>query len=58
MDLESNSEEKEAVADNQEVPNEEATVETIGTLEERYRDRHLAIGSHRVPPIVEETDPG
>jgi hypothetical protein len=34
MDLEANPEEIEAVAEHQEVSNEEATVETLGALED------------------------
>jgi hypothetical protein len=46
-DLEANREKSEAVAENQEIPTEEAEVETVGTLKDRYRDQHLAIGRRR-----------
>jgi hypothetical protein len=45
-DLESTSEEIESKAEHEEVPKEEATVETLEALKERYRDRHLAIRYH------------
>jgi hypothetical protein len=35
---------KKAVAEQQEVPKEEAAVGTIGSLEDQYGDRHLAVG--------------
>jgi hypothetical protein len=38
--------ESEAVAEHQEVPNEEAAVENIGALEDRYGDQHLAVRRH------------
>jgi hypothetical protein len=44
-DLEANPEETESETEHQEVPNEEAAVETVGTLE----DRHLAAERHRQP---------
>jgi hypothetical protein len=44
-DLEAKRENSEAVAENQ----EEAAVETIGALEDRYWDRHLALGRRRQP---------
>jgi hypothetical protein len=47
MDLEANPEIIESESEQQEVPKEEATVETIGALEDPYGNRHLAIGSHR-----------
>jgi hypothetical protein len=40
------SEEIDAVAEHHEVPTEEATVETVGALEDRYGDRHLAVRHH------------
>jgi hypothetical protein len=46
-DLEANREKSEDVAVYQEVPDEEAAVETIGALEDLYGDRNLPIGSHR-----------
>jgi hypothetical protein len=48
-DLESNPEEKEVLVECHEVPNDKAAVETIGALEDRYGDQHLAIGCHRQP---------
>jgi hypothetical protein len=47
-DLECNPENYDAVEEHQEVHKKGAAVETIGALEDRYGDRHLA----------EETDPG
>jgi hypothetical protein len=44
-----NPEEMKSAADNQEVRNEEGTVDTIGTREDRYGDRHLAVGYLRQP---------
>jgi hypothetical protein len=41
--------EMKSVAVHQEVPNEEAEVETIGAPEERHRGRHLAVGRRRQP---------
>jgi hypothetical protein len=37
----------EAVGEHQEVPNEEAAVETIGALEDRSGDRRPAVGEGR-----------
>jgi hypothetical protein len=37
------------VAEHQDVPKDEAAVEIIRALEDRYRDRHLAIGCRRQP---------
>jgi hypothetical protein len=48
-DLEANPEEIESKADHEEVPKEEAAMETFGALKERYGDRHLAIGCRRKP---------
>jgi hypothetical protein len=48
-DLEANRENSEAVTMHQEVPNEEAEVETVGALEDRYRDQNLDIGRRRQP---------
>jgi hypothetical protein len=39
-----NPEEMKSVAEHQEVPNEEAEVETVGPLEDRHVDRHPAAG--------------
>jgi hypothetical protein len=38
-----------AVVEQQDVPKEDATVETIRTLEDPYGDRHLAIGRCQQP---------
>jgi hypothetical protein len=46
-DLESNPEEKEAVAEHKEVPKEKTALKIIGALEDRYGDRHLAVGRRR-----------
>jgi hypothetical protein len=43
-DLEANPEEIESKLEHEELPNEEAKVETFGALKEWYRDRHLAKG--------------
>jgi hypothetical protein len=45
-DLESNPEEVQYKAVNEEVPKEEATVETLQALKKQYRDQHLAIRHH------------
>jgi hypothetical protein len=42
-DLEANPEEIEALVGHQKVINEEAAMETIGALEDRYGDRRLAV---------------
>jgi hypothetical protein len=44
-----NSGELQSVAVHQEVYKEEAAVETIGALEDRYGDRHLDVGQRRQP---------
>jgi hypothetical protein len=41
--LEANPEEIEPELEHQEVTKEEAPVETIGALEDRLRDRHIAV---------------
>jgi hypothetical protein len=41
--LEANQDKSDAVAKHQEVPNEEASVETIGALQDRHGDQHLAV---------------
>jgi hypothetical protein len=43
-DVEANPEEIEFDSEHQEIPKEEATVETFGALKEWYWDRHLAAG--------------
>lgn len=44
MDLKASQEKSDVVAEYQEVPKDEATVEIIRALEDWYGDRHLAIG--------------
>jgi hypothetical protein len=58
MDLETNREKFEAVADHQEIRNEEAAVETIRALEDRYGDWHLAVGRCRQPKKWTQGDGG
>jgi hypothetical protein len=48
-DLESNPEEIESESEHQEVPKEEAMVETIRALEDRYGDRP---SNHRALPTA------
>jgi hypothetical protein len=43
------SKEKGVLMEQQEVYNEEMGVETVGFVENRYGDRHLAIGRRRQP---------
>jgi hypothetical protein len=57
-DLESNAEEKEAVAKYHEIPNKEVAVEIIAALEDRYRDRHLATSCSRQPKKRTQGDGG
>jgi hypothetical protein len=47
MEKEIKAGEGEIIAEHQEVPKEEAAVEMIGGLKERYGDRHLAVGRRR-----------
>jgi hypothetical protein len=47
--MEANREKPDAVPEHQEVPNEEAAVETIGALQDRYGERHLAVGRRWQP---------
>jgi hypothetical protein len=49
MDLKANPEEIEAISEHQEVPNEEATADTIRALDDRHGDQHLAEGCHQQP---------
>jgi hypothetical protein len=42
-DLEANPEERESKAEHEEVPKEEAAVQSVRALKERYGDWHLAI---------------
>jgi hypothetical protein len=46
MDLEANSEEKEVIAEQQDIPTEEAALDVIGALKDRYGDWHLAMRRH------------
>jgi hypothetical protein len=48
-DLEANPDEMKSVAEQQEVLKEDAAVETIRALEDRYGDRHLAVRHRRKP---------
>jgi hypothetical protein len=48
-DFEANSDEIESESEHEEVPKEEAAVESTGALEDRYGDRNLAAGRHRQP---------
>jgi hypothetical protein len=56
--MEANREKSEAVAVHHEVPNEEAAVDTIGTREDRYGDRHLAAWRRRQPKKRTQGDGG
>jgi hypothetical protein len=44
MDLKANPEYKETVAEQQEVPKEEAAVKTVRAQKKRYGDRHVVVG--------------
>jgi hypothetical protein len=55
---EANPEEKEAIAEQQEVPNEEAAVEIIGALEDRCRDRCVAVRRQEQPKKWTQGDGG
>jgi hypothetical protein len=48
-DLEKNPEEKEIVAEQQQVPKEEDAVKTVRALKKRHGDRHLAVRCRRKP---------
>jgi hypothetical protein len=48
-------EEMKSVAEHQDVPKEEASVKTVGALENQYL---APASSHRAPPTAEEKDPG
>jgi hypothetical protein len=50
--------ETEAEAEHQEVPNEEAEVETVGAGKSRYGDRNLAVGRPREPKKRTQDDGG
>jgi hypothetical protein len=56
--METNPKEKEAVEEQQEVPKNEAAVETIEALEDRYGDGHLAVGRRRQPKKWTQGDGG
>jgi hypothetical protein len=47
-----------SVVEHPEVPKEEGEVETIRVLEDRYGDRHLAVGHHRQPKKQTQGDGG
>jgi hypothetical protein len=44
-----NPEDKESEVEHQEVPTEEATVKSSGTMKKQHRGRYLAAGRHREP---------
>jgi hypothetical protein len=46
-DFEANSEETKSESKHQEITEEETAVENVGALNDRYRDRHLAVGCRR-----------
>jgi hypothetical protein len=48
-DLEANPKETECEVKHEEVPKEEAAVESFGALKEWYRDQHLAVRCHGQP---------
>jgi hypothetical protein len=56
--FEANPEENEAMAKHKEVPKEEAALEIIGALKDRYGDRHLAVGRRRQPKKRTQGDGG
>jgi hypothetical protein len=45
-DLEANPEEIQSKTEREEVPKEEAAVETFGALKEQYGEQHLVVGRH------------
>jgi hypothetical protein len=47
-----------SAAVHEEVPKEEAAVETIGALKKRYGDWHLAVGCRRQPTKRTQGDSG
>jgi hypothetical protein len=57
-DLESNREEKEVVAEHQEVPNKEAALEIIGAVEDQYGNWHLGVGCLQQPKTWTQGDGG
>jgi hypothetical protein len=57
-DLEANREKSECGSEHLEVPKKEAAVETIGALEDRYGDRHLAVWHRRQPKKRTQRDGG
>jgi hypothetical protein len=58
MDLEANPEKSEPVAEQQDTPKEEATVETIGAPVDQYGHRHLAVGRRHQPKKRTQRDGG
>jgi hypothetical protein len=56
--MEANPEEKESIAEWQEIPNKEAAVEIIGTLEDRYRDWCMAVRRQEQPKKCTQGDGG
>jgi hypothetical protein len=57
-DFEVYLQETDAIADRWKVPNEEASVEANGALEDRYGNRCLAVGCHRQPKKLTQDDDG
>jgi hypothetical protein len=57
-DVEANPEEMKSLAEHLEVPKEGAAVETIGALEDRQGDRHLAVERRRLPKKRTQGDGG
>jgi hypothetical protein len=57
-DFDANPEEKEAMAEHKEVPNEGAALGIIGGLKDRCGDRHLAVGQRRQPKKRTQNDGG
>jgi hypothetical protein len=57
-DLEANRGKLEDVAEQQDIPKEDDMVKIIGTLEDRYGERHLAIGCSRQPKKQTQGDGG
>jgi hypothetical protein len=47
--MDASQEKSDTIVEHQEVPNKEATVESIGALVDQYGDLHLAIGWHQQP---------
>jgi hypothetical protein len=53
-----NPEEMKSIVEHREVPKEEAAVDTVAVLEDRYGDRYLAVGCHRQPNKWTQGDGG